>query len=326
MPNKQASHLTPNCCSSMSPGPAKNASDTRARRRVNAAAAVKWIRGELIGRGTYGRVYLALSMTTSKSQLVVVKQVDSPQVIRDENDQCQATFVHSVERVSKLLVDLNHRNIVQYLGFEECFVEYSRVMNIFMEYVSGSVLGYCLREKGKFSENVSKFFILQILRGLRYLHSRRIIYRNLKADSVLLDRDGSCKLSDLEFLTKEDKIHKLPFTSVQRILPWMAPEVICHQMEGYSVKADIWSLGCVLLEMLTGKRPWYEDELIMVTIKVKQNKRPPIPPDVALSDLAKDFQDLCFAINPNERASASHLRRHPYLELPDGWRFQGFNS
>lgn len=310
----------------MNSGPAKNASDTRARRRVNAAAAVKWIRGELIGRGTYGRVYLALSMTTSKSQLVAVKQVDSPQVIRDENDQCQATFVHSVERVSKLLVDLNHRNIVQYLGFEECFVEYSRVMNIFMEYVSGSVLGYCLREKGRFSENVSKFFILQILRGLRYLHSRRIIYRNLKADSVLLDRDGSCKLSDLEFLTKEDKIHKLPFTSVQRILPWMAPEVICHQMEGYSVKADIWSVGCVLLEMLTGKRPWYEDELIMVTIKVKQNKRPPIPPDVALSDLAKDFQDLCFAINPNERASASHLRQHPYLELPDGWRFQGFNS
>lgn len=157
-----------------------------------------------------------------------------------------------------------------------------------MEYVSGSALGYCLREKGRFSEDVSKFFMLQILRGLRYLHSRRIIYRvcdrhdlsetleefisisgqNLKADSVLLERDGSCKLSDLEFSTKEDKIHKLPFTSVQRILPWMAPEVICHQKEGYSVKADIWSLGCVLLEMLTGKRPWYDDELIMVTIKV----------------------------------------------------------
>lgn len=48
----------------------------------------------------------------------------------------------------------------------------------------------------------------------------------------------------------------------------MAPEVICHQKEGYSVKADVWSLGCVLLEMLTGKRPWYEDELIMITIKV----------------------------------------------------------
>ncbi|KAG2146674.1 kinase-like protein [Suillus clintonianus] len=320
MPNKQASHLAPSYCV-MNPGPAGNISNARARR----VDAVKWIRGELIGKGTYGRVYLALSKTTGKSQLVAVKQVDSPQVIRDENDQCQATFVHSVERVSKLLVDLNHRHIVQYLGFEECFIEYSRVMNIFMEYVSGSALGYCLREKGKFSNDVAKFFMLQILRGLRYLHSRRIIYRNLKADSVLLERDGSCKLSDLEFSTKEDKIHKLPFTTVQRTLPWMAPEVICHQKEGYSVKADIWSLGCVLLEMLTGKRPWYEDELIMVTIKMKQNKRPPIPPDITFSDLAMDFQDSCFAIDPDERASASYLRRHPYLELPDDWTFQGFN-
>jgi mitogen-activated protein kinase kinase kinase len=128
----------------MSPGPVGNASDTRARcvngtvqklsennhSLFSAIAAVKWIRGELIGRGTYGRVYLALSMAKGKSQLVAVKQVDSPQVIRDESDQCQATFVHSVERVSKLLVDLNHRHIVQYLGFEECFVDYSRVMNM----------------------------------------------------------------------------------------------------------------------------------------------------------------------------------------------------
>lgn len=154
-----------------------------------------------------------------------------------------------------------------------------------MEYVSGSALGCCLREKGKFSEDAAKFFTLQILAGLKYLHSKRIIYRvrdlcmaeilfhisagqNLKADSVLLDRDGNCKLSDLEFSTREDKIHKLPFTTVQRTLPWMAPEVICHPRKGYTVKADIWSLGCVFLEMLTGKRTWYEDELIMITIKV----------------------------------------------------------
>jgi serine/threonine protein kinase len=102
-------------------------------RSVVAATTVKWIRGELIGKGTYGRVYLALSVVAGKSQLVVVKQVDSPQVLRDESDQRQARFVHSVERVSKLLVDLKHRHIVQYLGFEECFADSDdcpRVLNM----------------------------------------------------------------------------------------------------------------------------------------------------------------------------------------------------
>lgn len=92
--------------------------------------AVRWIRGEPIGKGTYGRVYLALCITRGKPQLVAVKQVDSPQVLRDESDQRQARFVHSVERVSRLLVDLNHPHIVQYLGFEECFADCSRVLNM----------------------------------------------------------------------------------------------------------------------------------------------------------------------------------------------------
>ncbi|OAX42926.1 kinase-like protein [Rhizopogon vinicolor AM-OR11-026] len=323
MPHMQASDPVPSTSIAQKAGLLSTVADASGAHRVDA---IRWIRGEPIGKGTYGRVYLALSISTGKPQLVAVKQVDSPQVLRDESDQRQARFVHSVERVSKLLVDLNHPHIVQYLGFQECLGDYSRVLNIFMEYVSGSALGCCLREKGKFSEDVAKFFTLQILGGLRYLHSRRIIYRNLKADSVLLDRDGNCKLSDLEFSTREDKINKLPFTTVQRTLPWMAPEVICHQKEGYCVKADIWSLGCILLEMLTGKRPWYEDELIMITIKMNQNKRPPIPPDVILSDLAMNFQNLCFAINPDERESASHLERHAYLKLSNGWRFQGFNG
>jgi hypothetical protein len=78
-------------------------------------------------------------------------------------------------------------------------------------------------------------------------------------------------------------------------------------------------------------------------MQMKQNKRPPIPPDVTLSDLVTEFQDLCFAMqviqfpsdditdlifysNPDERASASQLRRHTYLKLPDDWRFQSFSG
>jgi len=146
MPHKQTSDMVPSTCAVEKAGLRSAAADVSDARRVNGMfrscrnvgtahsvvtlTAVRWIRGELIGKGTYGRVYLALSLSTGQPQLVAVKQVDSPQVLRDESDQRQARFIHSVERVSKLLVDLNHRHIVQYLGFEECFGDDSRVLNM----------------------------------------------------------------------------------------------------------------------------------------------------------------------------------------------------
>jgi len=77
--------------------------------------------------------------------------------------------------------------------------------------------------------------------------------------------------------------------------------------------------------MWAGKRPWSDDEAITVMFKVYQNKQPPpIPVDVVLSDYAKDFKDRCFAIDPEERPSATELQLHPYLELPKGWVFNDF--
>jgi serine/threonine protein kinase len=79
--------------------------------------AFKWVRGELIGKGTYGRVYLAMNANTG--EMMAVKQVELPQTASDRNDSRQASVVQALKLEMETLKDLDHPNIVQYLGFEE---------------------------------------------------------------------------------------------------------------------------------------------------------------------------------------------------------------
>lgn len=282
------------------------------------SATFKWVRGELIGRGTYGRVYLALNATTG--EMIAVKQVEIPQTASDKNDSRQVTVVQALKSESETLKDLDHPHIVQYLGFEETPTN----LSIFLEYVPGGSVGSCLLKHGKFDEDVTKSFTSQILSGLEYLHSRGILHRDLKADNILVETSGVCKISDFGISKRTDN-DNAAMTAMQGTVFWMAPEVINTQKKGYNFKIDIWSVGCVVLEMWAGSRPWMGDEAVAVMFKLYQSKLPPpVPDDVHLSELADDFRRLCFAINPDDRPPAAELRKHPYLTLPPGWVFNGF--
>ncbi|KAJ3734750.1 hypothetical protein DFJ43DRAFT_100120 [Lentinula guzmanii] len=205
----------------------------------------KWVRGELIGRGTYGRVYLALNATTG--EMMAVKQVDIPQTASDKNDSRQATVVQALKSESETLKDLDHPNIVQYLGFEET----PSNLSIFLEYVPGGSIGSVLLKHGKFREDVTKSFTGQILSGLEYLHSKGILHRDLKADNILVEMSGICKISDfgISKRTAEQALGGGAATAMQGSVFWMAPEVINPQGKIYNSKIDIWSVGCVVLEM-----------------------------------------------------------------------------
>lgn len=146
------------------------------------------MRGELIGKGTYGRVYLALNATTG--EMIAVKQVEIPRTASDREDSRQVSVVEALKSESETLKDLDHPHIVQYLGFEETpeflsmwvtnnFSRRSHAYDChsFLEYVPGGSVGSCLRKYGKFSENVTKSFTEQILEGLEYLHSKGILHR-----------------------------------------------------------------------------------------------------------------------------------------------------
>lgn len=237
----------------------------------------KWMKGQLIGKGTFGRVYLGMNITTG--ELIAVKQVEvNPKAAGSDKDKIKE-LVKSLDQEIDTMQHLDHPNIVQYLGCER--KEYS--ISIFLEYISGGSVGSCLRKHGKFEECVVSSLTRQTLGGLAYLHREGILHRDLKADNILLDLDGTCKISDFGISKKTDNIYGNDITnSMQGSVFWMAPEVIRSQGQGYSAKVDIWSLGCVVLEMFAGRRPWSKEEAIGAIYKLGSlNQAPPIPEDVS---------------------------------------------
>ncbi|ETW87393.1 hypothetical protein HETIRDRAFT_407058, partial [Heterobasidion irregulare TC 32-1] len=255
--------------------------------------------------------------------MIAVKQVEIPRTASDKSDSRQVTVVEALKLESETLKDLDHPNIVQYLGFEET----PTFLSIFLEYVPGGSVGSCLRKYGRFDEDVTKSFSAQILSGLEYLHSKNILHRDLKADNILVEQTGVCKISDFGISKRTDDVNEQAvLTAMQGTVFWMAPEVVNIGKRGYNAKVDIWSVGCVVLEMWAGERPWRKEEAMAVIVKLYHQKQaPPIPSGITLSALADDFRRRCFAVNPDERPSAAELRKHPYLVVPPEWTFKGFS-
>lgn len=279
----------------------------------------KWMKGQLIGKGTFGRVYLGMNITTG--ELIAVKQVEvNAKAAGSDKDKIKE-LVKSLDQEIDTMQHLDHPNIVQYLGCER--KEYS--ISIFLEYISGGSVGSCIRKHGKFEESVVSSLTRQTLLGLSYLHREGILHRDLKADNILLDLDGTCKISDFGISKKTDNIYGNDVTnSMQGSVFWMAPEVIRSQGQGYSAKVDIWSLGCVVLEMFAGKRPWSKEEAIGAIYKLGSlNQAPPIPEDVSrvigLGGLS--FMYDCFTIDPMERPTAETLLRAPFCFSDPNYNF-----
>lgn len=253
----------------------------------------KWLKGNLIGKGTFGRVFLG--MNTTNGELIAVKQVAvNPRAAGADKEKIKE-MVKALDLEIDTMQHLDHVNIVQYLGCER--EEY--MISIFLEYIPGGSVGSCLRKHGKFEESVVRSLTRQTLSGLAYLHREGILHRDLKADNILLDTDGTCKISDFGISKRSSNIYGNDITnSMQGTVFWMAPEVIKSKGQGYSAKVDIWSLGCVVLEMFAGKRPWSREEAVGAIFKLGSNQAPPIPEDVsaAISPQAIGFMLDCFTM------------------------------
>ncbi|KAL1408409.1 ATP binding [Vanrija albida] len=242
----------------------------RAYTSTGAKRSIKWIKGALIGAGSFGSVYLG--MDSQSGLLMAVKQVELPSSSGDiRNEERRRNMVQALEREIDILKELQHENIVTYL---DSATDNDRHLNIFLEYVPGGSVAALLNNYGAFEEALVRNFSRQILTGLNYLHERGIIHRDIKGANILVDNKGGIKISDFGISKKaENNLMGIRGNrpSLQGSVFWMAPEAMRQTI--YTSKADIWSVGCLVVEMLTGTHPWAELSQMQAIYKFQGESR-----------------------------------------------------
>ncbi|KAM8748978.1 uncharacterized protein map3k19 isoform 2-T2 [Acanthopagrus schlegelii] len=267
---------------------------------------ITWTKGEVLGRGAYGTVHCGL---TSQGQLIAVKQVSL-----DASDPDAAKREYSrLQGEVELLKTLRHSNIVGFLGTSLN----QHVVSIFMEYIPGGSIASILHRFGPLPEPVLALYTHQILEGVAFLHLNRVIHRDLKGNNVMLMPTGVIKLIDFGCARRLSCLNHTAsnsgdlLKSVHGTPYWMAPEVISET--GYGRKSDIWSVGCTVFEMATGKPPLaHMDKMAALFYIGAQRGLMPSLPD-GFSDNAKDFVNICLTSDQRLRPSANQLLKHSFI-------------
>ncbi|KAL2467672.1 mitogen-activated protein kinase kinase kinase 1-like [Forsythia ovata] len=221
----------------------------------------------------------------------------------DQGDEGKQRILQLEQEIA-LLSQFEHENIVQYYGTEKA----ESHLYIFLELVNkGSLMS--LYQKYNLRDSQVSAYTRQILHGLKYLHERNVVHRDIKCANILVDANGLVKLADFG-LAKATKLNDVK--SCKGTPFWMAPEVV--RCLGYGLAADIWSLGCTVLEMLTRSFPYSNMEPMSALYRIGRGGLPPIPE--SLSSDARNFILKCLQVDANVRPTASQLLDHPFVKRP----------
>nr|AAI70022.1 Serine/threonine kinase 10 (polo-like kinase kinase 1) [Xenopus laevis] len=260
--------------------------------------------GEL-GDGAFGKVYKAKNRETGI--------LAAAKVIETKNEEELEDYMVEIE----ILATCNHHFIVKLLG---AFYWEGKLW-IMIEFCPGGAVDAVMLELDRgLKEPEIKTICRQMLEALAYLHSMKIIHRDLKAGNVLLTLDGDIKLADfgvsaknVKTLQRRDSFIGTPY--------WMAPEVVmCETMKDapYDYKADIWSLGITLIEMAQIEPPHHELNPMRVLLKIAKSEPPTLSSLSQWSPEFHSFLKTALDKNPETRPSAAQLLEHPFVKKASG--------
>ncbi|KAL4625097.1 protein kinase C theta type-like [Arapaima gigas] len=255
---------------------------------------------KMLGKGSFGKVFLAEQKFTN--QFFAVKVLKKDVVLMDDDVECTM--------VEKRVLTLAWEH--PYLTHLYCTFQTKENLFFVMEYLNGGDLMFHIQNCHKFSLARSTFYAAEIICGLQFLHSKGIIYRDLKLDNVLLDSDGHIKISDFG-MCKENMLGDTKTSTFCGTPDYIAPEILLGQKYGCSV--DWWSFGVLLYEMLMGQSPFHghsEDELFQ-SIRTDN----PFYPRWLSRD-ARDILIKLFVREPEQRLGVrGNIRQHRFFAAVD---------
>jgi len=270
--------------------------------------------GKKLGAGSFGSVYVGL---LASGRFVAVKQLELSGEV-DEGELNKEVDVHR---------KLVHENIIRYLHSSTDRTSTPPKLNMYLEVVTGGSLNSVMKTLPgcKLPLSVAKVYARHMLLGLEYLHSNGVAHRDIKGDNILISQDtGLAKLADFDQAKVVQQTVRGSSGHGAKTLAgtpyWMAPEVITEESGYNPFKADVWSAGCTVAEMLTGKAPWVPMQNpmgVMYKLANSQGWPDAIPrdeKDLGSKD-AIDFLDQCFQRDPKIRPDCTTLLSHPFLKI-----------
>ncbi|KAJ8006949.1 hypothetical protein DPEC_G00112510 [Dallia pectoralis] len=255
---------------------------------------------KMLGKGSFGKVFLA--ELKSSGEYFAVKALKKDVVLMDDDVECTM--------VEKRVLSLACKH--PFLTHLHCTFQTNENLFFVMEYLNGGDLMFHIQNCHKFDVQRSTFYAAEIICGLQFLHSKGIVYRDLKLDNVLLDSQGHIKIADFG-MCKENMLGDTKTSTFCGTPDYIAPEILLGQK--YSSSVDWWSFGVLLYEMLIGQSPFHghDEEELFQSIRTDDPCYP--------RWLAKDAQDILiklFVREPERRLGIKgNIRQHPFFKDTD---------
>ena len=257
---------------------------------------------KLIGKGSYGNVFL---VRYNKNNMIYAMKVYKKSDLREKNQE------NNTKSERNLLTQINFPFIVE---VKFAFQTDSKLFLV-QEFIQGGDLFFHIHSGQKFSTQKTKFYLVEIILAIDFLHKNNMIYRDLKPENILIDSKGHIKLTDFGLSKIVTNIEEKSFT-ICGTLQYIAPEIISG--EGYNESVDWWSLGIIMYEMLTGKLPFKfnfdnQEEQNDLNIYDKKIKFPSW-----IEENAKDLINKLLNKNPEKRIGsgkegAENIKKHPFF-------------
>eukprot|EP01062_Namystynia_karyoxenos_P045892 TRINITY_DN3419_c0_g1_i1.p1 TRINITY_DN3419_c0_g1~~TRINITY_DN3419_c0_g1_i1.p1 ORF type:complete len:780 (+),score=165.99 TRINITY_DN3419_c0_g1_i1:152-2491(+) len=274
----------------------------------------RWQKAGTLGKGSFGEVHQGIM---SDGRFIAIKAISL------RRDNLVEKEIDAIRTEVRLMKDLRHPNIVQYIG--TAWDEHGSNLLILMEFADGGTLaGLVKKLPVRLDESTAATYMHHTLQGVRFLHEKDVVHRDIKGANILISsRDGLCKLADFGCSKGiQDLCGATRGCETMVGTPyWMAPEVIMAQQDGasYGKASDIWSVGCTACEVLNrGAAPWPEfPNMWSAVYHIANATGPPSAMPTDVSQAAQDFIRALCQRDPRQRPTAESSLGLPFLTAAD---------